>query len=909
MRTRIDAVGEVEALRRLLAAQQAVSTLLAELPPSTDLFHRVLDTICGTFGWAFGAVWRREPGEPELGCLAVWNAARTPEVEDFGSAALAQRFAAGQGLPGRVLAGGTSLWLPELLWDPRMDSVQRAQAAGLRSAVAVPLPGAGGVAGVLELFATDARRPDPEIQAWLESLGAQMAQCLARWEAHEALIGRDRALAAAVNGVVIGDARAPGFPIVYANPGFERLTGYSLDEVRGRSCRLLQGPETDPGAVAELSQALAERRQVRVTLLNHRKDGTPFWNEVSLSPVLDEDGELVQYIGVQNDVTERRAAEDQARFLAYHDPLTGLANRALLQRVLARAAARARQHALKAALLYVDLDGFKGVNDSLGHAAGDELLREVARRLSDAAEPGDLLARQAGDEFLLLVPDLADDAVGQAVARAERLQAALAAPVRLGDERVRVRASVGVSLLGRDADDTDTLLRHADAAMYRAKRSGGGVKLFRGRAAELPAAEAAGADDARLEAALAEVLAQDAVTPVYQPIVDLDGGGIVAYEALARGPQGSPVERPDRLFAAARRAGRLAELDWACRGSALRGAFAGGLTPPRALFVNVEPDALGVPCPAALEAVYARAGEELDVVVEVTERALTARPAELLRAIEEVRARGWRVALDDVGADVRSLALMPLLRPDVIKLDLRLVQEQPSTEIAEIVNAVNAERERTGALILAEGIETEEQLATARAMGATLGQGWLFGRPGPLDPAIPAPSRPLPPACPVPPLPEQTPFAVVRAQREVRRADKRLLLSISLQLEHQAAALGETALILSAFQGVERFTPLTHRRYTRLGADAAFVAALGVGMDARPAPNVRGAALRPGDPLLGEWSVAVLGPHFAAALVAVDLGDTGPDMERRFDFALTYDRDLVTQAASALMARVAPLER
>ena len=148
---------------------------------------------------------------------------------------------------------------------------------------------------------------------------------------------------------------------------------------------------------------------------------------------------------------------------------------------------------------------------------------------------------------------------------------------------------------------------------------------------------------------------------------------------------------------------------------------------------------------------------------------------------------------------------------------------------------------------------------------------------------------------------------MVHAHRDVRRGDKRLLIALSLQLEHQAAALGESALIVSAFQSDERFTELTRRRYTLLGADAAFVAALGVGMDVEPAPGVRGSSLEADDPLTGEWSVAVLGPHFAAALVAVDLGDTGPEMERRFDFALTYDRDLVIEAASALMRRVLPL--
>lgn len=389
--------------------------------------------------------------------------------------------------------------------------------------------------------------------------------------------------------------------------------------------------------------------------------------------------------------------------------------------------------------------------------------------------------------------------------------------------------------------------------------------------------------------------------------MELESGEVVAYEALARGPAGSAVERPDRLFDIAAQQGRLAELDWACRAAAVRGALDAGLARPHKLFVNVEPRALGAACPAAHEVLWRRAGEELDVVLEITERALTTRLADLLHLVAEVRRRGWGIALDDVGADVRSLALMPLLRPDVIKLDLRLIQQQPSAEVAEIVNAVCAQRERTGALVVAEGVETEHHLTIAKAMGATLGQGWLFAHPAPLSVPAPAPARPVellpaggPPAA-------STPYEVVRGRREVRRADKRLLLAVSIHLEQQAASLGEAAVIVSAFQSAERFTPATHRRYTLLGADTAFVAALGVGMAAEPAPGVRGAALDPADPLGGEWSVVVLGPHFAAALVAVDLGDTGPEMERRFDFALTYDRDLVIEAVNSLMRRVQPL--
>ena len=190
-------------------------------------------------------------------------------------------------------------------------------------------------------------------------------------------------------------------------------------------------------------------------------------------------------------------------------------------------------------------------------------------------------------------------------------------------------------------------------------------------------------------------------------------------------------QRPDLLFAAARAAGRLAELDEICRAAAFRGAVAQGLLAPLTVFVNVEPEVLDSAPLDDLLAIAAGAPGELRLVLEITERALAARPAELLRTVERVRALGWGVAVDDVGADSMSLAFLPLLAPDVVKLDLRLVQERPGPAIAEIMNAVNAHAERTGAVVLAEGIETTSTSRMARALGATLGQGWLFGRPGP----------------------------------------------------------------------------------------------------------------------------------------------------------------------------------
>jgi diguanylate cyclase (GGDEF)-like protein/PAS domain S-box-containing protein len=299
----------------------------------------------------------------------------------------------------------------------------------------------------------------------------------------------------------------------------------------------------------------------------------------------------------------------------------------------------------------------------------------------------------------------------------------------------------------------------------------------------------------------------------------------------------------------------------------------------------------------------------LRVVLEITERALAARPAELLRTVERVRAVGWGVAVDDVGAEAMSLAFMPLLRPDVIKLDLRLVQERPGPVIAEIMNAVNAHAERTGSVVLAEGIEDEAHLAMARALGATLGQGWFFGRPGPgpVEGAVTG-SLVLPSQQPdsVTEDADISPFACLPIDVPLRESPKSLLIELSKQLEREALRLGATAIVAATFQEARHFTPATTLRYRDLVERTGFVCALGEDLSVEPLPGLRGAALSPADPLRGEWDVTVLGPHFSAALLARDLGDDGPDAQRRFAYALTYDRDTVIRATAALLARVAP---
>ncbi|MDX6725820.1 MAG: hypothetical protein QOK49_625 [Baekduia sp.] len=707
-----------------------------------------------------------------------------------------------------------------------------------------------------------------------------------------------------ISGIVVTDTTQPGQPITYVSPGFELLTGYNAHEVLGRNCKLLQGPDTDPRSSAILGQAVAAGREAYVTLLNYRADGTPFWNEVSIAPRLDADGAVAQYFGVQRDVTARMRADARIAKLAYFDVLTGLANRAALHDELRSALHRARIHDRELALLFVDLDDFKRVNDAHGHHIGDALLRAVADRLRSVVRPQDLLARQGGDEFTLLLRDLPSNASDVAAELAARVVAALREPVTIQGFTLEVRTSVGVSTFPRDAVTAEDLLRHADAAMYLAKAGGkDDFHVYRSRAVGLGLNPDDAFDPAGHAGELDGILAGGTLQALFQPIVEVVSGDVVAYEALARGPEGSPLHRPDRLFATAVAADRVVELDWACRATAVRDALDAGLGRTASLFLNCEPTAIDAPCPAEHAEVWERAMRELDLVLEITERAVTDKPAELSRMVSDHRAAGRGIALDDLGADVRSLALLPLIEPDVIKLDLSLVQDRPSTDQAAIVSAVAAEHERTGALILAEGIETEAHLDVARTLGATLGQGWLWGRPAPLEPrrstsGIRRHAR-------IGHRPGRTPFEIVAAERPTAEASKRLLLPMSRHLENRALRIGEGAVILSAFQEARHFTPATVRRYEALARSSSLVAAFGIGLGAEPVRGVRGADLEPDDELAGEWSVVVIGPHFAGALVARDLGDTDrPDRERRFTFATVYDRGLVIAAARTLLSRI-----
>ena len=297
-----------------------------------------------------------------------------------------------------------------------------------------------------------------------------------RVAAEQKLRLHERAIEATVNAIVITTARRQQYSIVHVNPAFERITGYTAAEVIGRNCRFLQGADTDQPELANLRTLLRTQKEGRVTLRNYRKDGTLFYNELHVAPVRNAKGYVTHFVGVLNDITETKRYQDELEHHVNHDTLTGLPNRHLLHDRLQQAMFRANRRELQCAVMFLDLDHFKLVNDGLGHHIGDLLLKNVAAELLNILRPEDTVARFGGDEFVLVATEVQH--LTDLTDIAERVVSRLSMPRRIENEEIAVSASLGIAVYPGDGDTIESLLRNADAAMYHAKERGRNTYSF-----------------------------------------------------------------------------------------------------------------------------------------------------------------------------------------------------------------------------------------------------------------------------------------------------------------------------------------------------------------------------------------------------------------------------------------------
>jgi diguanylate cyclase (GGDEF)-like protein len=430
------------------------------------------------------------------------------------------------------------------------------------------------------------------------------------------------------------------------------------------------------------------------------------------------------------DVRERKALEDQLRHRAFHDELTGLANRALFEDRLTHALARARRHDGRVAVLFFDLDDFKPVNDALGHAAGDTLLKEVALRMAECLRASDTGARVGGDEFAVLledptVPDDIDDVAG-------RLLEAIGRPLVVNERELFPSASIGVAVdEGGTATATD-LLRDADVAMYAAKRSG------KGRVARFePTMRTMAVDRLHLRADLERAVERDELTLLYQPIVQLDTGDVISVEALARWqhPLRGLLE-PGSFIPLAEESGLIVPigrhlLRRACR-EAVGWRDAAALPSEVSVSVNLSARQLQHPdLVADVRSALADSGlSPTRLLLEVTENVLIDDAAVAVEQLEALRALGVRIALDDFGTGYSSLSYVRRFPLDELKIDRSFVDRIAQADgDSALVSTIATLAEQLGLRLVAEGVEREEQAAALRVLQCELAQGFLFARP------------------------------------------------------------------------------------------------------------------------------------------------------------------------------------
>jgi len=402
---------------------------------------------------------------------------------------------------------------------------------------------------------------------------------------------------------------------------------------------------------------------------------------------------------------------------------------------------------------------------------------------------------------------------------------------------------------------------------------------------------------------LDDAVTGEGVAPLFQPIVSLPSGTVVGFEALARWPR-QPQLGPQEVFAYAAATRQVTELDRVCIDRAIDAALRGGLSQGAFLGVNSEPasDYTG----RADSAIVQRGHDKFALIYELTERNLLGHLPTLLRKVAALRADGIAIALDDVGDNPESLALLDIVCPEVIKLANKLIQEPPNADTAKTGAAIMAHCERRGTLLVAEGIETDEHVEHAMAWGATLGQGFLFGKPGPLPLHATTAAWSPPAVRSGTPTSFESPFDVIADDPSMRTARKPTLAAISLHLEEQTRHREDTPMVLTALQDGLNFGLPTRRRYRALAASSPLVAVFGTNVAPTQPAGVRLVPLDAADALASQWVVVTLGPHAAAALVARErCGQTvTADEDREFDFVVTHDRAVVTAVASALLNRV-----
>lgn len=526
-------------------------------------------------------------------------------------------------------------------------------------------------------------------------------------------------------GVII---TGPDGNILDVNRAFTRITGYSRDEVAGENPRMLKSGRHEEQFYLDMWSHIQQNGHWSGEIWNRAKNGAIFPEILTISAVQSETGEATGYVGVFSDISTLKATEARLDHMAHHDPLTGLPNRALFRDRLIHGLERCKRSNKKVAVVFLDVDHFKNINDTMGHSVGDQLLLEIARRLKQVTRSGDTVGRISGDEFCLVIEELGS--LAEAAPLVEKLMSVFETPFQVKDHSLRVTSSVGVAIYPENAKDSDALLSYADAAMYEAKEAGRNTYRFYTTEMTEQAIEYS-----FVQTALREALEQSQFYLVYQPQVDLNSKALVGLEALVRWqhPERGLIS-PAKFIPIAERSGLIRELGaWILRTACIQGKawMDAGLAFKR-IYVNVAgPQLHDHTFPELVRECLAETGFPKESLgLEVTEGFVMGASEHAIEGLLALRESGIKVAIDDFGTGYSSLSYLKKLPIDKLKIDQSFVRDIPhdKNDMA-IAEAVIAMGHALNMDVIAEGVEDPRQEAFLLSKGCHEAQGFIFSRP------------------------------------------------------------------------------------------------------------------------------------------------------------------------------------
>lgn len=554
-----------------------------------------------------------------------------------------------------------------------------------------------------------------------------------RRESSAALHLQEQAIDAVPVGISIAQYDPPGdFPLVYVNPAFEQITGYPKSEILGRNCRFLQGPGTHESSLAPIRGAIEQGESAKVIVLNYRKDGSEFLNELQVSPVRNQTGEITHIVGIQNDVTDRILAGERLNHQAQYDTLTGIPNRYLFLELLKQAIKLAnRKKVRELALVYLGVDNLKHVNERFGHQGGDRILKQIGNRISSAIRESDIAARIGGDEFVLLFTDYADRR--QIEKLIERVLKRISAPFRISGRELIVTASAGYAVAPEDAADSEDLLRKADLAMLCAKRECKATwRAYR------PAMDSGHTALLDIAAGLRQALKRDEFLLMYQPRIDARTNRLHSLEALIRWqhPERGLIF-PAEFIPVAEETGIIIEIGQWVILEALRQIGAWRAQGCSVVPVSVNVSAAQFRNPAFPDFVV-NALEDAQVSPDLLEIELTESifmdegvSNELLTALRNI---GVRIAIDDFGTGYSGLRYLQRFSVDILKIDRVFTKSiGHSSTAASICRSILQLAQELRLIAVAEGVESAQQATLLQQWGCDQLQGYHFGYPVPAD--------------------------------------------------------------------------------------------------------------------------------------------------------------------------------